>query len=110
MIDNVRYNLLGLLRGDVGLAGHTFPNAAPSCRELILVAHSDNGVRIVYLGNGLVSSTDFGVDLPAGQSVTFRADWNDVGLAEKWLLASPLGGGKIGGGGGARVAVQGEYA
>jgi len=69
------YNVWSLIKA---VSGHT--NDAGACRELTIKGDSGNGAGKVYLGDMGVSSTNYGLDLIAGQSQTWRSAVNDVNL------------------------------
>lgn len=76
------YNLLALIQAVAGYA-----NTRPSCRELTLTGDAGNMGSYVYVGGSDVTTTNFGIQLQAGQSQTFRSTLNDVSLGDIWLLS-----------------------
>ena len=85
------YRIHDLITGTVGVAGHKFPNAPRTCRELSITGDPGNGATKVFFGDASVSATDFGVQLIAGQGLMLRSDKNDICLISKFLLCDVLG-------------------
>ena len=82
---NTAYKIHDLITAGAG--GHAFPNAARSCREISITADAGNLAAKIYVGDAKVSTTDFGAELVAGQSMTLRSDKNNISLIGKWLLS-----------------------
>lgn len=81
------YNLYTLIKAN-------YPNADGACRELTLLGDPGNGAAKVFVGNNSVSSSNFGQQLTAGQSTTYRAaDSNAVYLGKG--LVSDTNGAKV---------------
>jgi hypothetical protein len=80
----VVYNLYTLIKV-------SFPNAAGACRELSLVADPGNGSDKIFVGGNDVSSSNFGQQLTAGQSSTYRSDMNNIPMSEMALVSDADG-------------------
>lgn len=74
------YNLWTLIKA-------SFPNAAGACRELTLLGGPANGSAKVFVGGNDVSSSNFGQQLIAAQSTTFRSDRNNIPMSEMGLTS-----------------------
>lgn len=83
----VKYNLWTLIKAASG-----FSNARGACRELSLLGDPANAAAKVFIGDNNVSSSNFGVQLIAGQSTIFRsADTNAVPMNEIGLTSDTDG-------------------
>lgn len=79
------YNLWTLIKA-------SFPNARGACRELSLLGDPGNAAAKIFVGNNSVSSSNFGIQLTAGQSSTFRSsDQNAVPMNEIGLTSDTDG-------------------
>lgn len=54
-----------------------------------LLTFTNNGSVTVYLGNASVSSSAFVWPIPAGESIQFNTDGNDVSPQMKWYGVTP---------------------
>lgn len=88
------YNLYTLIKA-------SFPNAAGACRELTVTSDAGNGSDKVYIGGNDVTSSNFGIQLSASQSTTFRSDQNNVSITGKAATSDVDG---------AKLDLQWEYA
>jgi len=78
------YNLWTLIKA-------TFPNADGACRELNLLGDPGNGAAKIFVGGNNVSSSNFGVQLIASQSQTYRSNLNNVSLGNKGVVSDTDG-------------------
>lgn len=79
----VAYNLLALIQAVAGYA-----NQHPTVRELTLTGGVGNEAGLIYKGGSDVSSTNYGEQLQAGQSTTYRSTLNDISLGDIWVKGS----------------------